>query len=45
MAFPGIDMLRLFFIRLKKGYSPFLADKNHIHHKLLKNLVINLHYF
>lgn len=36
MAFPGIDMLRLFFIRLKKGYSPFLADKNHIHHKLLK---------
>jgi UDP-N-acetylmuramyl pentapeptide phosphotransferase/UDP-N-acetylglucosamine-1-phosphate transferase/protein involved in polysaccharide export with SLBB domain len=34
--YPLLDTLRIFFVRivvLKK--SPFLADKNHIHHKLL----------
>lgn len=32
---PVIDTLRVFFLRLSKGKSPFSADKNHIHHRLL----------
>lgn len=32
---PVIDTLRVFFLRLSKGSSPFAADKNHIHHRLL----------
>jgi UDP-GlcNAc:undecaprenyl-phosphate/decaprenyl-phosphate GlcNAc-1-phosphate transferase len=30
-----IDTLRVFVLRTLKGKSPFSADKNHIHHKLL----------
>lgn len=33
---PGIDMLRLFFIRILKNQNPFRGDKNHLHHKILK---------
>ena len=36
MAIPGLDMFRLFFNRIINGKSPFLADRNHIHHILLK---------
>lgn len=32
---PLFDTLRVFFIRLFKGKSPFKADTNHVHHKLL----------
>ena len=35
MAIPGIDMLRLFFVRIINGKSPFSADNKHIHHLLL----------
>ena len=35
MMIPGLDMFRLFFNRIFNGKSPFLADKNHIHHILL----------
>ncbi len=35
-AFPFIDTLRVFIIRGISGRSPFSADKNHLHHKLLK---------
>lgn len=35
LAYPLIDTLRVFSIRLVKGQSPLSADKNHIHHKLL----------
>ena len=38
LSYPIIDMIRVFIIRLKNGKSPFVADKNHIHHILLKNL-------
>ena len=31
-----IDMIRVVFIRLKNKKSPFIADRNHIHHLLLK---------
>ena len=34
---PGIDMLRLFLKRIYIGANPLKADKNHFHHKLLKN--------
>ena len=33
---PGLDMVRLFLTRIINGKSPFLPDKNHIHHLLLK---------
>lgn len=35
-SFPLLDTLRVFVIRLKSGRNPFKADKNHIHHILLK---------
>ena len=35
-AFPFLDTLRVFILRGIKGNSPFAADKNHLHHKLLK---------
>jgi UDP-N-acetylmuramyl pentapeptide phosphotransferase/UDP-N-acetylglucosamine-1-phosphate transferase len=35
LAYPLIDTLRVFTIRILNGKSPFLADKNHIHHRLL----------
>ena len=36
LAYPLIDTLRVFIIRILRGRSPFSADKNHIHHKLLE---------
>jgi len=36
MCIPGFDLLRLSITRLIYGKHPFSADKNHIHHKLLK---------
>ena len=36
MCIPGFDLLRLSITRLISGKHPFSADKNHIHHKLLK---------
>jgi len=35
LAYPLIDTLRVFLIRAIQGRSPFSADKNHIHHKLI----------
>ncbi|MDA9203527.1 undecaprenyl/decaprenyl-phosphate alpha-N-acetylglucosaminyl 1-phosphate transferase, partial [Flavobacteriaceae bacterium] len=32
LTYPIIDIIRIFFIRLKNKKSPFIADKNHIHH-------------
>ncbi len=33
---PLYDTMRVFLIRMSRGRSPFAADKNHIHHCLLK---------
>ena len=33
---PVSDTLRVFTIRLSNGKSPFIADRNHIHHRMLK---------
>ena len=35
-SYPLVDTLRVFTIRILSGRSPFLADKNHIHHHLLR---------
>jgi len=35
LVYPLLDTLRVFIIRAVKGQSPFTADRNHIHHKLL----------
>lgn len=36
MVYPLVDTLRVFAVRAMKGQSPFTADKNHLHHRLLK---------
>lgn len=36
MLVPCFDALRVFFARIRQGKSPFLPDRNHIHHKLLR---------
>jgi hypothetical protein len=45
---PGIDMLRLFYIRLKNKKNPFYGDRNHFHHLLIekfeKKYVIIIYY-
>ena len=35
-AFPFIDTIRVIVLRVISGKSPFLADKNHFHHKFLE---------
>ena len=32
LSFPGLDMLRLFLVRIFNGKNPFNPDRNHIHH-------------
>jgi len=34
---PFFDTLRVFTLRISKGFSPFQGDRNHLHHLLLKN--------
>jgi UDP-GlcNAc:undecaprenyl-phosphate GlcNAc-1-phosphate transferase len=36
LVIPVFDTLRIFTIRIIKGYSPFQADDNHIHHRLIR---------
>ena len=38
MMIPGIDMFRLFILRLYKKRSPFSPDRNHLHHYLTLKL-------
>ena len=42
MLFPGLDMIRLFFIRIKNKKNPFTPDRNHFHHLLLEKYNYNL---
>lgn len=41
LVYPIIDMSRVIILRIMKKKSPFLADKNHIHHFLLD--ILNKH--
>lgn len=43
LIIPIVDTIRVFFIRLSKGKSPFIADKNHIHHRILTLGFSHLH--
>lgn len=36
LTIPLLDVVRVFASRLRDGRNPFLPDKNHIHHKLLR---------
>lgn len=36
LAVPLVDMSAVIFDRLRHGKSPFIADKRHLHHRLLK---------
>ena len=36
LVLPLLDTFRIFVYRAAKGMSPFRADKNHIHHKLIQ---------
>jgi len=42
MLFPGLDMTRLFFLRIKDKKNPFSPDRNHFHHLLLENFNHNI---
>lgn len=37
LIIPGLDMIRLFLVRIYNEKNPFTADKNHLHHILLEN--------
>jgi len=51
LVYPLFDTIRVFFLRLINGVSPFTADQNHIHHRLMKmglghkNTVFVLYFF
>ena len=42
MLIPGLDMLRVFFLRISKGINPFFPDRRHLHHILLKKFNQNV---
>ena len=35
MIIPGLDLMRLFIIRIYNGKNPFTPDRKHLHHILL----------
>ena len=35
LAYPLADTLRVFTVRASTGVSPFSADRNHLHHRLI----------
>ncbi len=35
LSYPIFDIIRIFFLRLYRKKSPFIADKHHIHHLIL----------
>ncbi len=38
LMLPGVDMLRLFFVRIKNGQNPLVGDRKHLHHLLFKKI-------
>ena len=42
LMLPGIDMLRLFFIRIKNKKNPLIGDRKHLHHLLFKKFNKNI---
>lgn len=37
----GLDLIRVFILRITKGRNPLIADKSHIHHLLIKKFNYN----
>ncbi|MCB0773992.1 MAG: undecaprenyl/decaprenyl-phosphate alpha-N-acetylglucosaminyl 1-phosphate transferase [Flavobacteriales bacterium] len=35
IGYPLVDTFRVFIVRMARGRSPFQADRNHIHHRLM----------
>ncbi len=35
LVYPLIDTIRVFTLRILRGVSPFTADRNHLHHRLI----------
>ena len=35
LAYPLVDTLRVFTLRIMKGRSPFSPDRNHLHHRMM----------
>ena len=44
ILYPLVDLLRVFILRIKKGKSPFKADKKHLHHKVLSLRITKNHF-
>ena len=38
LVYPFIDISRVFLLRIINKKSPFIADKNHIHHLLIRKM-------
>ena len=38
MLYPGLEIIRLFFLRLINNRHPFSADRNHLHHYLIQKI-------
>ncbi len=38
LLIPGLDLVRLFFIRIRNKKNPLKGDKNHLHHYLLRKM-------
>ena len=38
LLIPGLDMLRLFMVRILNKSNPFKGDQNHLHHRLFNKL-------
>jgi UDP-GlcNAc:undecaprenyl-phosphate GlcNAc-1-phosphate transferase len=38
LSYPIVDIIRIFFLRIIQGRSPFIPDRNHIHHIILDKL-------
>jgi len=36
MIIPGLDLIRLFVVRISKSLNPFSPDRNHLHHIISK---------
>jgi UDP-GlcNAc:undecaprenyl-phosphate GlcNAc-1-phosphate transferase len=41
LMLPGIDMFRLFIVRIKNGQNPLIGDRRHLHHLLFNKFAKN----
>jgi UDP-GlcNAc:undecaprenyl-phosphate GlcNAc-1-phosphate transferase len=41
LMLPVVDTLRVFYARVARGRSPFSADRNHLHHWLIRHHLLH----